>query len=100
MFDGLDRPIGRFSCSVFAASDWNAHVEAMIAFLDQFQEIIRDAHALGIEVEFDAAIDPEDYACHKLYFDVDLPLKLVQQLGAHQVSINITYYLPQSDKQR
>ena len=93
MFDGLDCVEGRMSCSICQDRSWDTHVSEMQLFLNDFDALITEARKRSIRIEFDVAIDAEDYSGGKTYLSFRLPSELINLLAVKTVSIMITYYL-------
>ena len=93
-FTGLDRIGGRFSCSVCEDDDWEKHVSAMNEILDVFQKSLVNAKDNKIEVEFDVAIEPEDYDQR---FCLSMPVApiLLKHMADEGVGLTFSCYAPQ-----
>ena len=92
LYDGLDRKSShRFSCSVCSDDGWPLQRQAMIDTLHKSSAVIRDALAKGVGIQFDLAIDPEDYGKAWLT-EVWLDLELLYHLQAHQVEFVMSIY--------
>ena len=93
-FDGIDLGVpGRFSCSVETSDGWFSHHHAIMTFLDRCRQVTGHARELGFEIQFDTAIEPEDYASRlRSKFLVDK--ELMQVLLAAEASLVFTFYHP------
>ena len=87
----MDSVGGRFSCTVHSDDEWYDHTQAMLAFLDRAATIIMRARACGVLVQFDVAVEPEDYENRNITtFVVDV--ELMQRLAAQGVVLAFTLY--------
>ena len=59
-FDRLDHRGHRFSISVSSDGDWRVHLDSLLDFVQKASSVIADAQRIGVTVEADAAIEPED----------------------------------------
>jgi hypothetical protein len=84
------------SLSVSTASDWSDHEKAIVAFIQKYEVGIALAKSKGIAIEFDVAIEPEDYQ-KKTLFGLQLSRGLVDTLAKLQASIDISIYLATSE---
>jgi hypothetical protein len=92
-FGGMDCVDGRFSCSLSNASDLENHIGAITTFLDDFEDILKQARKSDVELELDIAVDPEDRAKRRTYFVIRLPAKLLERIASAEISLVLTYYL-------
>lgn len=90
-FEGRDKVPNRFSCSVCTGEDWGKHLRSIARFLTQFSSVIRKAGQIGVRIEFDVAIEPEDLL-KRPYLVTRLPIKLIEELANKKVEISFTYY--------
>ena len=90
-FTGLDRVDGRFSISVCSTAIWEDHVVAMVGFLQKHADTIKVAIAANMYIEFDVAIEPEDYNDIS-YLSVGINPYLANSLSSNGVHLTLSYY--------
>jgi hypothetical protein len=90
-FKRLDHVGRRFSISISSANDWAAHVDALLAFVQNVSAVIAEAKTKGVEVVADTALEPEDVR-GKPYLACSLPPAALQELAAQGVGITFTCY--------
>ncbi|WP_435018098.1 hypothetical protein TA3x_000043 [Tundrisphaera sp. TA3] len=70
-FGGPDRVLNRFSCSLSKDDDWGTQCRSIEEIIPTLSPAIRKSAELGVRVEIDVAIEPED---HSGRFLADFPL--------------------------
>ena len=98
-FDGVDSVPGRFSCDISFCDSWVDHKEDILGFLDECGAVVARAVELGMSVEFDVAIEPEDYEnAVATWFTSDVDF--LKRLAAEGVSLTFTvYYVGEPENQ-
>jgi hypothetical protein len=92
LYDGFDRGVpNRFSCSVAPGDDWGSQRQGVFDFVTKCGEVIRNAQALGTEVVFDLAVEPEDYK-DRYITPLLLDRELIDLLSERQLDFGITIY--------
>jgi len=79
-----------FACSIAEDEDWCTHVGAALEFLERFWPALEMTQELGVSVEFDTAVEPEDLGEHYLSLHIDGNLlRKIESIGA---TYTITFY--------
>jgi hypothetical protein len=91
VFERLDHAGHRFSISISDDDEWSAHLDALLDFLRKASAVIADARRLGIEMEADAAIDPDDIK-GRLYVSCSVPIATLGELQLNGVRLTFTFY--------
>jgi len=90
-FERLDRVGGRFSISLSSSDTWQAHLIAIREFVHSMSEPISASVGLGISVEIDVALEPEDLVA-KDFVSFALPSMVLKELGTRGVALVFTSY--------
>lgn len=92
LFERLDRRGHRFSVSISTADSWHAHLVDIRAFVHAMAPVISEAQSLGISVEIDVAVEPEDKHENNPYTSVTVPHAVLTELGGHGITLVVTSY--------
>src|SRR5437899_3524170 len=99
LYTGLDHIPHRFSCSVYPGDTWELQRRAIIDVLSKCARVIEATHTLGIDVELDLAIEPEDYGVSMLT-ELQFDKELIGVLSLRRIPIAISIYgMASSEKQ-
>jgi hypothetical protein len=93
VFDRLDRRGHRFSISISSDEEWSVHAESLRDFVQNASSVIADAKRMGVTVEADAAIGPEDLR-GKPYLSCNIPSATLKELEQNGVELTFTVYAP------
>jgi hypothetical protein len=88
----VDKVGDRFSVSVHSNGSWSDHRAAIIEFIQEFKGVIQRAKAEDIRLEFDVAIEPEDYNSG-IYLSIALDTDFLRALVRREVGLMLTYYV-------
>jgi len=97
LFEGLDHVPNRFSCSVCEGGTWAKHERAIARFLRKCNLALQKAAVSKVSVDFDVAIEPEDFS-KRAYIETFLAPRLLQRLAERRVGLVFTYYRGPSNK--
>jgi hypothetical protein len=61
IYHGPDHSSDRFSLSVSSASDWHSSQIDILSTIHRLKDVIVHSQTLGIAINIDVAIEPEDY---------------------------------------
>jgi len=92
VFSGLRRAGDGFSCEVSSSPSWEAHVQAMHAFLRDFAETIAQARQLGAAVTVDVAIEPEDRSANGAPLVLSAAPSLLAEMSALALRWELSVY--------
>jgi len=87
-----DQGKNHLSCSISRSASWKDHESAAMIFLTQCSEIIRSAIKRGLVVQFDIALQPEDYEGRLLYC-VTFSDSFLEHAYKHKIRIEFSLYL-------
>ena len=92
LYTGPDRKFPhRFSCTVSSDNSWAAQRQSMFDTLKKSSAIIHEARSKGVNIEFDLAIDSDDYGKAWLT-EVSVDLDLLNLLHEHEVELVMSIY--------
>jgi hypothetical protein len=90
-FDRLDHHSHRFSISISSDDQWSVHLESLRDFVQNASAVIADAKRMGVTVEVDAALEPEDLR-GKPYLSCSVPSATLKELEQNGVALTFTVY--------
>ena len=92
VFSGLRRAGDGFSCEVSSSPSWEAHVQALRAFLRDFAETIAQARQMGAAVTVDVAIEPEDRSANGAPLVLSVAPSLLAEMAALGLRWELSVY--------
>ncbi len=92
VFSGLRRAGDGFSCEISGSPSWEAHVQALHAFLRDFAETIAQARQLGAAVTVDVAIEPEDRSASSAPLVLAVAPSLLVEMSALGLRLELSVY--------
>lgn len=87
----LDHAGRRFSVSVSKNADWNANLAETMGFIRKVMPLIEAARLLGIHLEADAAIEPDDVR-NRPWLTCGVPPEISAELARAGIWLAITIY--------
>jgi hypothetical protein len=90
-FDRLDHHGRRFSINISSDDEWSMQLGALLDFVQNAASVIADAKRIGVTVEADAAIEPEDLR-GKPYLSCNIPAATLKELEYNGVDLTFTVY--------
>lgn len=91
LFTGMDRIKHRLSCSLSTDDNWKTQCEEIIRTIGTCMRVVEHARSVGIEVDLDLAIDPDDYM-GSLFTEVYLEKRLLEILCRADIPMTISIY--------
>jgi hypothetical protein len=80
-----------FAATIIDSGEWRDHVRAIEAFVQAHRDLLADATARGVSVQFDIAIGPEDRLA-SAFTSVGCPPHLHRELGAIGAWLVFSWY--------
>jgi hypothetical protein len=95
-FRRLDHIGRRFSVDVSSKENWSDHISDLLDFLSRGAEVIAEAQELGISVQTDMAIEPEDLSGLR-WLTLEVSPLVGKTLSSMRVTLCVSIYRITSD---
>lgn len=92
VYSGLRKPRDGFSCEISSDADWGKHSSAILAFITDFRELIKQSIAGGASVTIDIAVEPEDVEARRPIFVLHYEPNFMTALASCGAALEVSIY--------
>lgn len=92
VYSGLRKRGDGFACEVCADAEWGTHHAAILAFIDDFKEIIKQSTEAGSSVTVDIAVEPEELKTTRSIFVLHYEHSLLAALASCGAALEVSIY--------
>jgi hypothetical protein len=92
VYSGPRKPGDGFFCEISSDTGWGKHHAAIIAFITDFRELIKQSVEGGASVTIDIAVEPEDVEARRPIFVLHYEHNLLAALASCGVELEVSIY--------